>query len=90
MGELRILHNGDVIDSETEGDSIMLDVGSAQLSNVGPYTCQVVFTDSTSISASMGTLTVVGMNPNLWMKNMAKSGRKKGGSKLCVSVCLCC
>jgi hypothetical protein len=59
VGELRILHNGDVIDSETEGDSIMLDVGSAQLSNVGPYTCQVVFTDSTSISASMGTLTVV-------------------------------
>ena len=62
MGELRILHNGDVIDTETEADSIMLDVGSAQPSNVGSYTCEVVFTDSTSISASLGTLTVVGMD----------------------------
>ena len=61
MSELRIQHNGVVTDTETEDDSIMLDVDPAQLSHAGPYTCEVVFTDASSISASMGTLTVVGM-----------------------------
>ena len=60
VGEIRILRNGVVIDTEAGATSIMLDVDPAQLSDAGSYTCEVVFTDSTSISGGMGTLIVVG------------------------------
>ena len=44
----------------TGGSSIMLDVMEAQLTDKGLYTCRVIFTDITSINASMGALAVVG------------------------------
>ena len=48
------------MEEEAGGSSIMLDVMEAQLTDEGLYTCRVIFTDTTSINASMGALTVVG------------------------------
>lgn len=60
VSQLHILHNGEVVDTVSDANHIMLDVDPAELGDAGTYSCQVVFTDSSNITADMGTLTVVG------------------------------
>ena len=61
MSQIAILRDGHVVDEQSGTNSIMLDIASAELSDTGSYTCRVEFSDSTSITASLGYLTVIGM-----------------------------
>ena len=86
MSEMEILHNGTVVDEEPATASIMLDVAQAELSDTGSYTCRVVFSVSSSITADMGTLTVVGKHRVSGPPLSTTVRRRKRENALCLAL----